>query len=65
MVERLLTPEAAANRLGIAPRTLREWLRSGKLPGVKLGRLWRIRETDLKAFIAKSERHIEPALCPS
>jgi excisionase family DNA binding protein len=65
MVERLLTPEEAANRLGIAPRTLREWLRSGKLPGVKLGRLWRIRETDLKAFIAKRERHIEPALCPS
>jgi excisionase family DNA binding protein len=54
MVERLLTPEAAANRLGIAPRTLREWLRSGKLPGVKLGRLWRVKETDLEAFIAKS-----------
>jgi excisionase family DNA binding protein len=54
MVERLLTPEQAANQLGIAPRTLREWLRSGKLPGVKLGRLWRIREADLEAFIAKS-----------
>lgn len=54
MVERLLTPEEAAHKLGIAPRTMREWLRSGKLLGVKLGRLWRIRETDLEAFIAKS-----------
>lgn len=54
MVEQLLTPEEAALQLGIAPRTIREWLRNGKLQGVKLGRLWRVRETDLKAFIAQS-----------
>lgn len=54
MVERLLTPEEAADKLGIAPRTMREWLRRSKLPGVKLGRLWRVRETDLEAFIIKS-----------
>jgi hypothetical protein len=32
MVERLLTPEQAANRLGIAPRTIREWLLPWQAP---------------------------------
>ncbi|MEW6173695.1 MAG: helix-turn-helix domain-containing protein [Bacillota bacterium] len=32
---------------------LREWLRSGKLQGVKAGRLWRIRERDLEGFLEK------------
>lgn len=54
MIEQLLTPEEAALQLGITPRTIREWLRNGKLPGVKLGRLWRVKETDLEAFIAQS-----------
>lgn len=48
---KLLTPEEAAKRLAISPRTLREWLRAGKLKGVKMGSLWRIAEHDLDAFI--------------
>lgn len=49
--EKLLTPEAAAEVLGISPRTLRDWLRAGKIKGVKVGKAWRIREVDLQAFI--------------
>jgi len=48
---RLLKPEEAAEILGVNPGTVRRWLREGKLKGVKVGRLWRITEEDLKAFI--------------
>lgn len=51
MSENLLTPEEAAERLAVSPKTVRDWLRSGELKGVKVGRLWRIRPTDLEAFI--------------
>lgn len=49
--ERLLTPEEAAERLAISPSTLKHWLRTNKFPGVKLGKLWRVRESDLNAYI--------------
>ena len=49
--EKLLTPEDAAKALLVKPETVREWLRTGKLKGVKMGRLWRIRESDLEAFL--------------
>jgi excisionase family DNA binding protein len=42
--EKLYSPEEVAQRLSIAPRTVRAWLRSGKIQGVKMGRLWRISE---------------------
>ncbi len=47
MAEVYLSPEEAAERLGVAPYTVRKWCREGKLPCIKLGRLWRIRESDL------------------
>lgn len=51
-IERLFTPEEAAEALRVKPRTIMEWLRQGKLKGVKLGgKLWRVKESDLRAFI--------------
>jgi excisionase family DNA binding protein len=47
MDERLLSPDAAAERLGVAPKTVRAWLRTGKVRGVRAGRLWRLRPEDL------------------
>ena len=49
---KLLTPEKAAERLAISKRTFTSWCRDGKLPGVKVGRYWRIREADLDKFIS-------------
>jgi excisionase family DNA binding protein len=51
MPERLLTPEDVADRLQISPKTVRDMLRDGRLKGIKMGKLWRIREADLDAFI--------------
>ena len=35
----------------VRERTVYGWLRRGKLPALKLGRLWRIRREDLEAFL--------------
>lgn len=47
--KKLLTPEQVAEHLVVAERTVYEWLRSGRLRGIKVGRLWRVREKDLEA----------------
>jgi excisionase family DNA binding protein len=49
--ERLLTPAQVAERVQVAPLTVMGWLRKGNLKGVKAGRFWRIRESDLEAFL--------------
>lgn len=50
--EKVYSPDEAAEALGVHKETVRQWLRSGKLGGVKAGpRLWRIRESDLQKFL--------------
>ena len=55
VTEKLLSPDAAAEVLGIAPKTLAVWRCSGRyaLPFVKVGRLVRYRRADLEAFLAR------------
>ncbi len=47
----LLDLVAAASRLAVAPRTLREWAAGGRIPYCRLGRALRFTEADLAAFI--------------
>lgn len=47
----LLTPMQVAQRLRISRFTVMDYLRKGRLRGVKLERSWRVREEDLQAFI--------------
>jgi excisionase family DNA binding protein len=51
MAGKLLTPEQAASRLAVSSRSIREWLRNGKLKGVKAGKLWRISDNDIENFL--------------
>jgi acetyl-CoA synthetase len=51
--EILYTVPEAAKLLSIAPKTLTDWLRAGKIRGVKVGRSWRIPESAIDD-IAKS-----------
>ena len=54
--EKLLTTETVAKVLLVKPDTLRGWLRTGKIKGGKVGnRLWRVRESELEAFLQKDE----------
>jgi len=49
--ERLLTPEEVAERLGIKPNTVKGYFRTGRIKALKVGKLWRVRESDLKKHI--------------
>jgi excisionase family DNA binding protein len=50
-MEALYTVEEAAEVLKVHPKTVREWLRTKQLKGVLAGRFWRIKESDLQAFL--------------
>ena len=55
--EKLLTTETVAKVLLVKPDTLRGWLRTGKIKGVKVGsRLWRVRESEVEAFLSMERK---------
>jgi excisionase family DNA binding protein len=55
-MEKLYTPEQAAEVLQVTAAAVREWLKRGKLKGAKVaGRLWRIKESDLEDFLKAGE----------
>lgn len=54
-MEDLLTVEQAAAKLQIKPKTLKDWLRAGRIRGVRVGKLWRLKESDLEAFITEPQ----------
>jgi excisionase family DNA binding protein len=43
--------ETAAKMLDTSPTTIAFWLRTGRLSGLKVGRSWRVRVSDLKALV--------------
>jgi excisionase family DNA binding protein len=51
MADEYLTIEEVAAKVKVRPKTVREWLRSKRLKGVKAGHFWRIRPEDLDAFL--------------
>jgi excisionase family DNA binding protein len=59
-VGELLSVEQVAAELQVIPPTVRAWIQSGALPasrpgnGKKPGRKYRVRRTDLEAFVAAS-----------
>jgi excisionase family DNA binding protein len=52
MTEQMLTPEEVAGRLRVTAPTVYTWLRAGRLKGIKMGRLWRIRPAAVDAFLS-------------
>jgi excisionase family DNA binding protein len=50
----LLTPGQVAERLAISRLTVMKWLRTGKIPGRKLGRkTWRVDRDELETFLQR------------
>jgi excisionase family DNA binding protein len=49
--EPLYSPDEAAEYLKISPKTVRKWLREGKLGGRKVGKIWRVRQDELDALV--------------
>ncbi len=46
-----ISPEDAAKLLKTTPEQVYEWLSSGELPGIKIGRFWGIKEEDLSKIV--------------
>ncbi len=51
MNETLVSIREAAERLAISTATVRRWVAQRRLPAVRLGRVVRIRESDVAALI--------------
>ena len=49
--EKILTVAEVSEILRIGEKTIRDLLRAGELPGVKIGKAWRIPEDALKKYI--------------
>ena len=45
----LMTPHDVARFFGVKRKTIYEWLKNGKLPGHKIGGVWRVYRVDLPA----------------
>jgi excisionase family DNA binding protein len=46
----LYTPAEVAALLKVTPRTVQAWIRAGRLPARRYGRLYRVRAEDLARF---------------
>jgi excisionase family DNA binding protein len=52
----LLSVDEVASYLGVGPITVYRWCRQGRLPALKVGKVWRIRRGALEDFLRRSER---------
>ncbi|MFN8474897.1 MAG: helix-turn-helix domain-containing protein [Anaerolineae bacterium] len=48
-----LTPKEIAQLLKLHEETIRRYLRSGELPAIKLGGVYRVKREDLEEFLKK------------
>lgn len=51
--DRLLKPREIATRLEVSPRTVVRWIRVGDLMGVKVGKVWRVYESELDSYLER------------
>ena len=51
MTDRLLTAGELAERLALSTATVLDWFEAGRLPGFKLGRVVRFRESEVLAWL--------------
>jgi excisionase family DNA binding protein len=51
--EPLLNSNEAADLLGIHPKTLQRMARQGEVVGIRIGRLWRFRASELNEWLQR------------
>jgi len=51
----LMTVEEVAVYLKINPEVVRRWLREKRLPGVKVGKAWRINKEEIDKILGQSK----------
>ena len=50
--DRLLSPLEVAEQLGVSDQTVYNWIREKRIASLRMGRLLRIRQSDLERFVA-------------
>ena len=53
-MSKFLLVEEVAEKLRLHPNTVREYIKGGKLPAAKFGKVYRIKEQDLEEFIRQA-----------
>lgn len=43
--------EVGASHAGVSPETMREWIRRGFVPAARVGRVWRVRLSEIDQFL--------------
>jgi len=56
----LLTPEEVGDLLKIATSTVYKYLREGKIPGIRIGSVWRVNKIDLLTLLESKKTGIHP-----
>ena len=54
--ERLFTVRELAEYLSLNEETIRRWIKSEKLPALKIGRELRVKESEVEKFLEASEK---------
>jgi excisionase family DNA binding protein len=49
----LLDVETASARLAMHPETLRKMIRAGEFPALKLGRFWKVEESEVENYVER------------
>lgn len=60
----MLSISEVSQRLNLSESTIYQWLRGGKIPGVKLGAQWRIDPERLDEWLSSLEVREGGDLCP-
>lgn len=58
----MYSPDEVADLLGLHVRTIRHYVRDGRLPAVRIGKQYRISEVDLRAFTGGAPAAAPPRL---
>ncbi len=53
--DRYQTVQELAERLEVAEATVRQWIKSGELRAIDIGKGWRIADSDLERFLKARE----------
>ncbi|MCX5719986.1 MAG: helix-turn-helix domain-containing protein [Nitrospirae bacterium] len=53
--ERLLTIDEVAEFLHVNPMTVYVWVKDGKIPAFKIGKVWRFRKSEIDNWLRKQK----------
>ena len=56
--EPLWTVEEVAHYVRLQPETVRMMARARKIPGIKVGKVWRFRPNDIREMLRLPKRHV-------